>query len=110
MPHRKAGLGLATAADRQSNLAELCGVWSGVIAAAVYIPLLGGQLVPEAGLQPGNTVPDVIARLAAFHKLMDTQGAASLLSSRASLTAASWHSQRCCEMCTRKISHQQLCA
>lgn len=76
-------------ADRQSNLAELCGVWSGVIAVAVYIPLLGGQLVPEAGLQRGTTVPDVIAHLAAFHKLMDTQGETSLLSSRAALTAAS---------------------
>lgn len=63
---------------RQENLAELCAVWSGVISIAVYVPMLGGKLVPEAKGPASTSVAEVVSRLAAFHKLMDTQGADSL--------------------------------
>ena len=60
---------------RSKALAELCWLWGGVVAAAVYIPLLDGKLVSEERALPEWAVSDVITHLSSFHRQMETEGA-----------------------------------
>ena len=59
-------------------LANQCRVWPDVIAAVAYVPTLGERVsTPQTADLDGQELEAVVARLDAFHALMEQKGAGS---------------------------------
>jgi len=56
-------------------LQEQCKSWSSIVAVTVYVPLLAGELIAEAGAAVGDTtLAGIITTLGTFHEQMETEG------------------------------------